>query len=509
MPKLVEQDGRHALLVDGEPYLILGGQINNSSSWASTLPQVWPALEAMHANTAEAPIYWEQMEPSPGRFDFSTVDLLLKGAREHRMHLVVLWFGTWKNGNMHYTPEWVKADPVKFPRMINRQGEPIDVLSANAPANAAADRHAFAALMKHLREVDGTVHTVLMMQVENESGGVGSVRDFSAMAEEQFQQSVPAALVTALHKSPGTWKQVFGGDADEAFQAFYQATYVNGVAAAGKAEFPLPMYANVWLSYPVAELPERQMPNPGVGYPSGGPVQGMIDLWKATAPSIDLIGPDIYSDDSGFYRQILNTYSRPDNPLWIPETGNGDSFARFFFYALGKGAIGFSPFGVDRSGWTYAGTEGPKLHTENFALIAPIDRIIAKLNYEGKLKTAVEEPGAAQQELDFGAWKASVRFGFPQPDGRRPPGTKANTGRVLVAQIGTDEFLVTGFEASVAFHVLDRLPGLRMQVLHAEEGVYDERGAWRVNRLLNGDQTDRGLQFKEEPVLVHIKVGRF
>ena len=233
----------------------------------------------------------------------------------------------------------------------------------------------------------------------------------------------------------------------------------------------------------------------------------MIPLWKAFAPSIDIIGPDIYSDDIGFYRDVLTTYRRPDNALWIPETGNGDSYAPFFFTALGQGAIGFSPFGIDRTGWTFT-EDGPKAHTENYALISPMSREIARLNYEGKLKTAVEEPGAATQELDFGPWRASVRFGFPQPDGRRPPGTPDHHGRALVAQLGADEFLVTGVDASVAFHIPGRLPGLRMQILRAEEGAY-ENGTWHRSRLLNGDQTDRGLNFRHTGVAVRIRVGTF
>ena len=508
LPQIVAKDGRHALMVDGAPFLILGAQINNSSSWPSVLPQVWPALEAMHANTAEAPVYWEQLEPQPGTFDFSTVDALVHGAREHHLHMVLLWFGTWKNGNMHYVPEWVKTDPKRYPRMINAAGEPIDVLSANSTANRDADRQAFVALMRHLKKIDGTDHTVIMIQVENESGAIGTPRDFSPESNTQFAGQVPADLLKAMHKQKGTWREVFSSAADETFQAYFQAQYVNEIAAAGKREFDLPMYCNVWLSYPVAELPERQIPNPGIGYPSGGPVQALIPLWKAFAPAIDLIGPDIYSDDSVFYREVLKTYNRPDNALWIPETGNGDKFARFLFYALGEGAIGFSPFGVDRTGWTFSGEEGPKLHTENFVLLAPMDRIIARLNFEGKLKTAVEETGESTNELDFGPWQASVRFGFPQSDGRRPPGTADQHGRALVAQIAPDEFLVTGVDASVAFHVPGRLPGLRMQILRAEEGMY-ENGVWHMTRLLNGDQTDRGLVFHHTGAVVRVRVGTF
>ena len=120
-PHIAQQDGRHALMVEGAPFLVLGAQINNSSSWPEVLPKVWPALEAMHANTAEAPVYWEQMEPTPSNFNFSTVDALVQGAREHQLHLVLLWFGTWKNGNMHYAPEWVKTDPAKYPAHDQRR----------------------------------------------------------------------------------------------------------------------------------------------------------------------------------------------------------------------------------------------------------------------------------------------------------------------------------------------------------------------------------------------------
>ena len=514
IPKLVVKDGRHALLVAGAPYLILGAQINNSSSWPAVLAQVWPALEAMHANTAEAPIYWEQLEPQPGKFDYTTVDMLVTQAREHHLHLVLLWFGTWKNGQDHYVPEWVKQDTTKYPRVIRENGQPIDVLSANARANLEADKAAFVALMRHVKAIDGEQHTVLLIQVENESGNIGSVRDFSSMAQKQFAEQVPADLVRAFKKQPGTWAQVFPGEADEYFQAYYQSRYVNEIAEAGKAEYPLPMYINVWLSYPPAELPERRMPVPGIQYPSGGAVTRMIDLWKFNAPAIDMIGPDIYSDDSGFYNSQLDAYGRPDNPLWIPETGSGDSFAKFFFTALGKGAIGFSPFGIDNTGWTFALAEGskpangPKSHTENYELLEPMDRLIANLNFEGKLKAAVEEVGQAGQEIDLGGWQATVRFGFPQADGRRPPGTKDLQGRVLMGQLGPDEFLVTGFDASVSFHSPGELPGQRSQILRAEEGHY-ENSEWKPIRILNGDQTDRGLIFRGKPTIVKIKMGKF
>jgi len=501
MPRLAKKDGRYALLVDGQPFLILGAQINNSSGWPASLPRVWPAIEAIHANTVEAPVYWEQLEPQPGKLDFTCVDDLVKEARTHRVYLVLLWFGTWKNGKMHYVPEWVKKDPAQFPRVVNERGDPIDVLSANSDANLEADKKAFAALMQHLKQIDGEAHTVLMVQVENESGSLGSVRDFSAPAQKQFQAQVPADLVQALHQRPGTWKEVFGPDADETFAAYSVAHYINQIAVAGKAEFPLPLYVNNWLKYRPETLP-------GVNYPSGGPTYNMLDVWKAAAPAIDAIGPDIYTDDSEAYRETLGHFHRPDNAMWVPETGLDDAYGKFFFYALGEGAIGFSPFGIDYTGWTIADEKAPAVHAENFALFGPMDREIARLIFAGALKTAVEEEGVPQSTLDFGQWRATVSFGYRQyGGGPKPPGTKEHRGRALVAQLSEDEFLVTGVDARVQFDHAKPDHG-HMQILRVEEGRY-ENGVWKFLRLWNGDQTDFGLNFTHQSTVVRIKMGTY
>jgi len=508
-PKFVEKNGRWALLVNGEPYLILGGQIHNSSAWPSELPAVWKSLSELHANTVEAPVYWEQIEPQQGKFVWDNVDAIVKGAREHNLHVVLLWFGTWKNGNMHYVPAWVKTDTKRFPRVIRADGEPIDVLSASSRSNLEADKTAFVALMRHLKSIDATEHTILMVQVENESGIIGSPRDFSAESNKDFGGQVPAEMLSAAHKQPGTWSEVFRGDADELFQLYHQSHYLNEIAAAGKSEFDIPIYMNVWLSYPPAELPERSLPIPGVHYPSGGAVQRWVGLWRALAPSIQAIAPDIYGDDAGFVHEVLAAYHRPDNPLLVPEIAKTDSFARYDFLALGEGAVGIAPFGVDPRGWNILGDSAATAHSRNFALLAPMSREVARLNFEGKLKTSMEEIGKAQQELDFGAWQATISFGYPQYDGRRPPGTTSAHGVALVAQLGADEFLVTGIDAAVSFHLPGRLPGMRMQIISAEEGSF-QNGVWKPIRLWNGDENDRGLQFHaDDPVVIRVKLGKF
>jgi len=507
-PRLVHKDGRHALLVEGRPFLILGGQIHNSSAWPSELPQVWQSMETLHANTIEAPVYWEQFEQQPSVFDYTNVDEIVLGARAHHLHVVLAWFGAWKNGAMHYAPAWVKNNPSRFPRVQRPDGEPTDILSPLSQNTLQADKAAFTALMHHLKQIDSEQHTVLFVQVENEAGNLGSVRDNSAQANRAFAGPVPAELLAITHQQPGNWSQVFGAAADETFQVYYQAKYIDQLAAAGKAEFNIPLYINVWVDLPVEDLPQKQMAMAGISYPSGGAIQKFVGLWRALAPAIDLIGPDLYTDDSQLYRETMLAYRRPDNPLFIPETGRDDTFGKFLFYALGEGAIGFSPFGVDQTGWNILGDQPFKTHASNFALIGPMSREIAQLEFDGKLQTAVEEPGQPSREVDFGDWQATVAFGFPQSDGQRPPGTKDAHAVALIARLGPDEFLVTGVDASVSFHLPGKPMWNRSEIVSAEQGIY-ENGVWKPLRLWNGDESDRGLCFYQKPEVLHVRLERF
>ena len=517
MPRMAHQDGRYALMVDGKPYLMLGAQVSNSSGWPEKLSALWPMAAAMHVNTLEVPVYWEQLEPSEGKFDDSVVDNVVQQARAHHVRLILLWFATWKNGKMHYAPEWVKSDTRRFPRMITPAGLPIDVLSPNSPANYNADAAAFAHLMAHLRQIDGTQHTVIMMQLENEPGALGAVRDFSAMAQKQFEANVPPEIAQALHKPAGNWKALFGDDADEAFAAYATANYIDKVAEAGKKQMALPMYVNNWLksprAYPISTIP-------GVDYPSGGPTYNMLDMWKAAGPHIDVIAPDIHVPGVQGFINVMQQYTRPDNALFIPETdgygatrGN-DGQGRLEFLAIGAGSFGFSPFGIDRVSF---GPDG-KLDVErqglaeNNRLLVPSGDVIAKLQYEGKMKTAVEEPGLAQIELTFGDWTALVSFppAFDSavPNDGGSPSARLKMGRVLIAPIATDEFLVIGIDAQVSFHRTVHPQTVQTQFLHVQEGHY-EGTEWKGGRLWNGDEADSGLFFSSPGAVLHVKLGTY
>jgi beta-galactosidase GanA len=509
LPRIVQQEGRNALFVDDAPYLMLGVQVNNSSAWPSMLPKVWPAVEALHANTVEMPIYWEQLEPQQGHFDYTVLDELLIQARQHNVHLVLLWFGTWKNGSGHYMPEWMKRSPDLSTHILGANGRLLDSPSPYAKAALEADISAFSAFMTHLKSADQQ-HTVLMVQVENEPGTWGSVRDYSPTAQKLFESPVPAELLTALHKPAAptaTWQDVFGADAEEFFHAWSVARYIGQVAAAGKAIYPLPLYANAAVRDPV---------NPGrpPSYESGGPTDNVFPIWKVAAPALDLLAPDIYVGDSTRYLKLLELYGRPDNALFVPESGNKPEFARYVFAAIGRQAIGFGTFGLDYTGYANGPLGATKISEElvadfglNYKLLGPMSREIAKLNFQGKLQAVVEEQGKPSQSLDFGSWTVKISYGLPQFGfGDKPPGNSEPTGRVLVAKLSENEFLVAGFFCRVDFH--DASSDKQRQFMRVEEGNYDS-GIFKPIRIWNGDQTDYGLNFTSVPQILHVRLGTY
>lgn len=508
MPRVVSERGRHALIVDGKPFLILGAQVNNSSAWPAMLPKVWPAIDELHANTVQVPIAWEQVESSEGHYDFSFLDTLLTQAREHRVRLILLWFATWKNNGPNYAPAWVKLDNRRFPRVIARDGKALGSLSPHASATLDADSKAFVALMTHLRDVDGDRHTVIMIQVENESGTYGTDRDYSPTAEKRFAGPVPAALLKREGKRPGTWRQVYGTDAAEYFHAWSVANFIEQVARAGKAVYNLPMYANAALRDPFE-------PGPPGGYSSGGPTDNVLDVWKAAAPSLDLLAPDIYFPDDKRYTAVLDRYARPDNALFVAETGNAPSYARYLFAALGQRAIGYSPFGMDFTGYANYPLGARQVDTDtigafaaNYALLGPIADVLAEMSWRGELWGVAEPTDVHTQDIDLGDWSAHIGFGQPQFGADPAPGNPKPVGGALIGRIGKDEYLVTGRHARVNFGPGGTDKTRRFILARVEEGHY-ENGRWVIDRLWNGDQTDYGLNFTDVPQVLHVTLATF
>jgi beta-galactosidase GanA len=508
LPRVVSRDGRHALYVDGAPFLILGGQANNSSNYPAVLPQVWPTIRALHANTLEIPVAWEQIEPVEGKFEFSWLDTLIPQARANGVRLDLLWFGTWKNTSGSYQPKWVKSDAKRFPRMITKDGKTHYVPTPLSRNTLEADKRAFVALMRHIREIDPQ-HTVILVQVENEVGSYGNPRDFSPEANKLFAQPIPAELARKVGKS-GTWSQVFDWNADTAFNAWYTARYIDEIAAAGQAELNLPMYVNVVVGNPFDAK--------AGGGASGGADWPVLDVWKAAAPHIAIAAPDLYDRDYKTVNGKLDRMSRPDNPLFVPENGNDRPFARYFWLALGKGAIGWTPFGMDSTYFNYplGGKNTPEdleAFASKFALVAPIARDWAGLAFQHpSVGFAKPEDGSDQSQV-MGRWKITAQYGlwpFGDPSWtwmKMPPNPKKELpiGGAALIQLGPDEFLLAGSDVRIRFDLGTPAAGESAEFLDVEEGTF-ENGKWVMSRRWNGDQTDYGLNLTE-PTLLRIRMG--
>jgi beta-galactosidase GanA len=375
-----------------------------------------------------------------------------------------------------------------------------------------ADKSAFVALMRHIRAIDSD-HTVILVQVENEVGSYGNPRDFSPQANGLFAGPIPAELGRKIGKS-GTWTQVFGRKADSSFSAWYIARYIDEIAAAGQAELNLPMYVNVVTSDPAD-------PKAGEGGgASGGADWPVLDVWKAAAPHIAIAAPDLYDRE---YRQVngkLDKMSRPDNPLFVPENGNDLPFARFFWLALGKGAIGWAPFGTDTTYFNYplGGKNTPEdleAFASKFALMAPIARDWAKLAFEHPTIGFAKGDDASDQLQILGRWKITAQYGlwaFGDPTWtfmKFPPNPKKDlpVGGAALIQLGPDEFLLAGSDVRINFALTAPAPVETSGFLSVEEGTF-QNGRWIMSRRWNGDQTDYGLNL-DKPTLLKVRLGTY
>ncbi|MCQ2259410.1 MAG: DUF5597 domain-containing protein [Bacteroidaceae bacterium] len=542
-PRLEQRDNSTArIIANDKPMLMIGGELGNSSaSTPEDVKRTFTHLHKMGLNTVLAPVSWELIEPEEGLFDMSSLDVILTEARRNELKVVLLWFGAWKNSMSCYAPEWFKRNTKRFPRAHTPEGKPVEEASSLSKNVLEADKRVFCKIMEHLRDNDAIEQTVIMIQVENEIGMIEVPRDYSDDATKLYQSAVPQQLTDYLKKNQkslhpylkeklhfipqgngrdGSWQQLFGDDiyTEEIFQTWTYATYVEQIAKAGRAIYDLPMYVNVALN--------SRDRKPGQ-YPSGGPLAHLIDLWHCGAPSIDVLGVDIY--DKGI-KSWLSKYHLPNNPLFVPEIRLEDKDAMYALYAFGHhGAMGFCPFSIedyplhadtkgnDMSGMDLSQDDQLNAFSAGSSTLSPLAASYQLLRQAEPL--ILDRQGTNNMDavlLDNEQREADII----SPDGIRltikhsyslgwEPGAKDAEwpeAACIILRLGKEDYLAIG--SGVVITYADAKAGETWQQgdtrigLAKCESVKVENGKMLIKRHLNGDQTHQGRH-------VRIPVGQY
>lgn len=488
------------LLVQGKPFVILGGELGNSSAGTSAqADSILPNLARMHLNTVLMPVAWEEIEPIEGSFDFSILDHWIDVARQQNLHLVLLWFGSWKNAFSEYAPVWVKADTKRFPRALAADGSPLEILSTFGVETERLDSRAFAELMVHVREKDREQQTVLMVQVENEVGYLGPGRDRSPEASRQFAEPVPQQLMKKLrenragfspelaaHFNPQgkTWHEVFGEAANEVFMAWHYATYIDSVAQAGKKEYMLPMYMN-------AQLPAL-LERPGE-YPSGGPHPYYLDVYRAVQTHIDFYSPDIYWPEFEYW---VGRYRVAGNPVFVPEARlETGPYNALYAYGAAK-AFGFCPFGIDSLHAPVKSDEPEPTIMQVYAALSSLGDLLPKTQAAGRTRGMVLRANSPRstQTVELGGYLFQGSLSRAWSTGA----LQANDGAMLVLESSPNEFLVIGTALTMKFS-RDPDTDTRVAGIASIEEVVRDGSDWKVTTRLNGDQSNQGRQLTMNP----------
>lgn len=469
---LVGSGSERKLSVDGRPFIILGGELGNSSASSETdAARIFPKLARMGLNTVLVPAYWDLMEPVEGEFDFSLTDAAVRHARANGLKIVFLWFGAWKNSMSCYAPEWFKRDSRRFPRAHTESGKPLEIASAFSDNVFKADSRAFEALAGHIAKTD-TAHTVIMLQVENEIGMLENARDYSADATRLYRSAVPERLTDYLTKNRatlhpdlrarweangartnGTWEQLFGPDeyGEEVFMAWHYALYVGKMADAARRHTSMPLYVN-------AAMNSRGR-RPGQ-YPSAGPLAHLIDIWRCGAPAVDFISPDIY--DPGF-ASWASRYATCGNALFIPEMRLSDDNGAQAFYAIGEHrAIGVSPFSIEN------GSEAGKLGKAYDALRKLTPILSGDYGRHGMLfETAEQEQAWTEDGL-----RIAARHFFTLPwDSRATDGSTWPAAGAVLIRLAPMEYILAGTGVVLTFQGEDEVTAdAKAQAALGEDG---------------------------------------
>ena len=526
--RLLRNNTRAMLEVNGKPMLILGGELSNSAATSvEDIDEVIPRMKAIGLNTLLVPAQWDLIEPEEGKFDFKLIDETLLCARDNGMKVVFLWFGAWKNSMSCYAPLWFKQDVRRFPRAMTRNGKPLEIASAFSENVLAADKKAFLSLVEHIAEIDGDDHTVVMIQVENEIGMLEDARDYSPLAEKVYSGKVPSDFLKAVGITQGgTWGDVLKNDVygDEQFMAYWYARYVEQLANAARKLLPIPFFVNAAMNS------RGRIPGE---YPSAGPLAHLKDIWHCGAPSIDILAPDIY--DTGF-KSWTALYALPDNPLFIPESRCCANSGVRALYVFGEHeSVGFSPFAIDQSSDADA-----KEIARAYALIGELSPLLINNRGRNTVRGVLFDADDRETAIFYDDIVLTCSHYFTLPWDSRKDLSSWREGGGIIIQIAKDEFLVAGSGIVVAFQsetekkqmertvlgedgfadkggdkalpALSKFKGKRIGIGYVDEVTVESDGTFRYVRRLNGDQSHQGRHVRisvDDYKILHVKLYEY
>jgi hypothetical protein len=546
LPHLRKQGAATQLIVNQNPFLILGGELGNSSASSfEDIEQIFPKLQRMGLNTVLTPAYWDLIEPVEGTYDFSLIDKVINQARENRLKIVFLWFGAWKNSMSCYAPLWFKQDSQKYPRAHTKAGKPLEIASSFSENVLMADERAFSQLMKHIASTDKEHGTVVMMQIENEIGMLENARDYSKEANTLFNAEAPAELTGYLKKhkktlhprmlekwekqgcrTKGNWREIFGDDlyTDEIFMAWSYAQYVERLAKSARSIHNIPLYVNAAMNS------RGRVPGE---YPSAGPLAHLIDVWHCGAPSIDILAPDIY--DTGFTEWVAR-YKLHNNPLFIPEAKMDDNNGVQAFYVFGEhDAIGFCPFSIEN------GSDSPDVPlVKSYAQLKKLTPLLTKYQGKGLMNGLLFNQENRERILTHNDLTITCRHFFTLPwDSRATDGSVWPDGGGLIIKLNPYEYLIAGSGIVVEFKKVDEnrrkdmgqlgedgfasaggnnqaetdwTSSFRVGIGTVDEVTVNSDATFSYVRRLNGDQTHQGRHVRisvDDFSILHVKLYEY
>lgn len=516
IPRIERVNDGFSFFLDDKPFIMLAAELHNSACTSPEYMQtVWKRVKELNCNTILAPVYWELIEETENVCDFSMVKDLITDAREQNLKLVLLWFGSWKNGCSSYAPEWVKTDLSRFPRVVDVYGANTKILSMFQSEILIVESRTFMAFMKFLRDFDSFEQTVIAVQVENEVGTLGVERDFSIAAEKKFNNNVPDALIDYLNKEEKcvldkwntrsdntlekTWRNVFEKYAEEAFMGWHYARHINQLAKLGKQHYALPMFTNAW---------QKEFDDEKPGYfPCGGPLPEILNIWKCAVPDLDLLAPDIYTFD---FKKVAYQYARNDNPLFIPETRRDKWCVSNLYLSVGTfNTLCYSPFGAESIGenksfitrriHTDAGDKNVsnkniKEHlAHSYQIFSDMMPIITKYYGTDKMIGFSQDEKHMSEFIKLGDFRIRVEYyHIIDDDNDFIPGA----GIVMQEKENGLIFVGYGYRA----YLETTKPGKQLDFLSLEKGTYDQNAKWRRYMVLNGDE--QHIQMEEEPTII-------